>query len=139
ATVLDKQGHIIHDLSKDDFQVLENNRPQSIRYFSRDSDLPLTIGLMVDTSRSQVDVIAAERAASFRFVDKVLREDKDQVFVMKFDMNVQTPQPLTSSREKLEKALTFVDTPRRSELRSQYGGGTLLFDAVVSGSKDIMA
>ena len=138
ATILDKQGRIIHDLSKDDFQISENGRPQTIKYFSRDSDLPLTIGLMVDTSMSQVQVIAAERGASFRFLDRILREDKDQVFVMQFDMNVQTPQPLTSSRQQLEKALVYVDTPTRAELRSQVGGGTLLFDAVVNASKNIM-
>jgi VWFA-related protein len=139
ATVLDKQGRIIHDLTKDEFQVMENGRPQTIKYFSRDSDLPLTIGLMVDTSMSQVRVIGAERGASFRFLDKILREDKDQVFISKFDMTVQVSQPLTSSREKLEKALVFVDTPTRAELRSQAGGGTLLFDATVNASKDIMA
>ena len=138
ATILDKQGRIIHDLSKDDFQISENGRPQTIKYFSRDSDLPLTIGLMVDTSMSQVQVIAAERGASFRFLDRILREDIDQVFVMQFDMNVQTPQPLTSSRQQLEKALVYVDTPTRAELRSQVGGGTLLFDAVVNASKNIM-
>ena len=138
ATVLDKQGRIIHDLTKDDFLVSENGRPQSIKYFSRDSDLPLTIGLMVDTSMSQVRVIAEERAASFRFLDRILREDKDQVFVMQFDMSVQLPQPLTGSRQALEKALVFVDTPTRAELRSQAGGGTLLFDATVNASKNIM-
>ena len=138
ATVLDKQGRIIHDLTKDDFLVSENGRPQSIKYFSRDSDLPLTIGLMVDTSMSQVRVIAEERAASFRFLDRILREDKDQVFVMQFDMSVQLPQPLTGSRQALEKALVFVDTPTRAELRSQSGGGTLLFDATVNASKNIM-
>jgi len=138
ATVLDKQGHIIHDLNKDDFQVAENGRPQVIKYFSRDSDLPLTIGLMVDTSMSQVRVISEERAASFRFLDRILREDKDQVFIMQFDMNVQTPQQLTSSRQQLEKALVFVDTPTRAELRSQAGGGTLLYDAVVNASKNTM-
>ena len=139
ATVLDKQGHLIHDLTKEDFQVLENGRPQNIKYFSRDSELPLTIGLMVDTSMSQVNVIAKERAASFRFVDRILRPDRDQVFVMTFDMTVQTPQPLTSSPRALEKALAFVDTPTRAELRNQLGGGTLLFDSVVLASKTIMA
>ena len=139
ATVKDKQGRIVHDLTKDDFQVAENGRPQTIKYFSRDSDLPLTIGLMVDTSMSQVHVIGEERAASFRFLDKILREDKDQVFVMQFDMTVQTPQPLTSSRQKLEKSLVYVDTPTRAELRNQAGGGTLLFDATVNASKNIMA
>ena len=50
ATVLNKQGQIVHDLTKDDFQIAENGRPQTIRYFSRDSDLPLTLGLMIDTA-----------------------------------------------------------------------------------------
>jgi len=138
ATVFGKQGQIIHDLTKDDFQITENGRPQTIRYFSRDSDLPLTLGLLIDTSMSQVRVLDAERAASFRFLDNVLREDKDKVFIMQFDMAVQTPQPLTSSREKLEEALRFVDTPTRNELRNQYGGGTLLFDAVVNASNNVM-
>ena len=133
ATVLNKLGQIVHDLSKDDFAVWENGRPQTIKYFSRDTDLPLTLGLMVDTSMSQVHVIESERAASFRFIDQVLRENKDKVFVMKFDMAVQTSQELTSSRDKLRESLAFVDTPTRNELRNQYGGGTLLFDAVVKG------
>src|SRR2546421_484700 len=80
ATVLNKQGQIVHDLTKDDFQIAENGRPQIIKYFSRDSDLPLTLGLLVDTSMSQVHVLNAERAASFRFLDKVLREEKDKTF-----------------------------------------------------------
>jgi len=139
ATVLNKQGQIVHDLTKDDFAIAENGKPQVVKYFSRDTDLPLTLGLMVDTSMSQVNVIGAERAASFRFVDQVLREKTDQVFVMKFDMAVQTAQELTSSRDKLRQALAFVDTPTRNELRNQYGGGTLLLDAVVKASRDIMS
>ena len=139
ATVLNKQGQIVRDLSKDIFGILENGRPQTIRYFSRDTDLPLTLGLLVDTSMSQVQVIESERAASFRFIDQVLRENKDQVFVMQFDMSVQTSQELTSSRDKLRHALAFVDTPTRSELRNQYGGGTLLFDAVMKASREIMS
>jgi len=138
ATVLDRQGRIIHDLAKEDFSVAENGRPQTLRYFSRDTDLPLTLGLMVDTSMSQVKVIDAERAASFRFVDQVLREDKDKVFVMQFDMAVQISQPLTSSREDLRRALAYVDTPTRAQLQAQYGGGTLLFDAVVRASHEIL-
>jgi VWFA-related protein len=138
ANVMDKQGQIMRDLGKEDFQIAENGRPQTIRYFSRQSDLPLTLGLMVDTSMSQVNVMDAERAASFRFLDRVLRQDKDQVFVMQFDMAVQLAQPLTASMEKLRSSLRFVDTPTRNQLRSQYGGGTLLFDAVVNASKNIM-
>lgn len=138
ATVLDKQNRILRDLNREDFQILENGRPQTIKYFSRDSDLPLTLGLLVDTSMSQEHVISAERVASFHFLDRVLREKLDQAFVMQFDMAVRVPQPLTHSREDLRHALIYVDTPTRAQLREQSGGGTLLFDAVVQASKDIM-
>jgi VWFA-related protein len=138
ATVRNKNHEILRDLTKDDFQVLENGRPQIIRYFTRESDLPLTIGLMVDTSMSQVHVLDAERGASLRFLDQVLRENKDHVFIMQFDLTVQTRQPLTGSRRDLSQSLAFVDTPTRNQLRSQYGGGTLLFDSIVDASQDIM-
>ena len=138
ATVRNKKAEIVRDLEKDDFSLLEDGRPQTIRYFSRESDLPLTIGLMVDTSMSQVHVLDAERGASFRFLDHVLRENKDQVFIMQFDLTVQTRQPLTGSRRDLNSALPMVDTPTRNQLRNQYGGGTLLFDALVDASQDIM-
>src|SRR4029079_10436900 len=93
ATVRTKKNEIVRDLGKDDFLRTENGRPQTIRYFSRESDLPLTIGLMIDTSMSQQRVIESERSASFRFLDQVLRETKDKLFVMQFDMAVQLPPP----------------------------------------------
>src|SRR5277367_5394751 len=139
ATVRTKSGQLVNDLTKDDFSLIENKRPENIRYFSRESDLPLTIGLMVDTSMSQTRVLEKERSASFQFVDQVLREGKDKVFVTQFDLAVLTRQPLTSSRRDLEKTLPFVDTPSKSELRSQRGGGTLLFDAVVQAAREIMS
>jgi len=139
ATVRTKSGAIINDLTKDDFSLTENKRPQTIRYFSRESDLPLTIGLLVDTSMSQARVLENERSASFQFVDQVLREGKDTVFVTQFDMAVLTRQKLTSSRRDLEESLPSVDTPSRSELQAQRGGGTLLFDAVVKASREIMS
>jgi VWFA-related protein len=139
ATVRTKSGQIVNDLTKDDFSLLENGHPEAIKYFSRESDLPLTIGLMVDTSMSQARVLESERSASFQFVDQVLREGKDKVFVTQFDMAVLTRQELTSSRRDLEQSLPFVDTPSRNELRSQRGGGTLLFDAVVRASREIMS
>ena len=139
ATVRAKSGQLITDLTKDDFSLAENKRPQEIRYFSRESDLPLTIGLMVDTSMSQARVLESERRASFQFVDQVLREGKDKVFVTQFDMAVLTRQPPTSSRRDLEESLPNVDTPSKSELQAQRGGGTLLFDAVVKASREIMS
>jgi VWFA-related protein len=138
ATVRSKKGEIIRGLTKDDFVVLEDKRPQTIRYFSKDSDLPLTIGLMVDTSMSQQKVLDAERSASFRFLEQVLREKIDQVFIVQFDMAVRMSQDLTSARQKLEHALESVDVPSRSELAMQNGGGTLLYDAVIKASADVM-
>jgi VWFA-related protein len=138
ATVLGKKGEIIRDLSQTDFQVSENGRPQAIRYFSRQSDLPLTLGIMVDTSMSQQKVLTAERGACYRFLDQVLREEKDKAFVMQFDMIVQLKQELTSSRKKLEEVLDYVDTPTFRELQQQRGGGTLLYDAIISACRDVM-
>lgn len=138
ATVHDKKGAIIRGLGKDDFSLSEDGRPQTIRYFSRESDLPLTLGLMVDTSMSQERVMEAERGASFRFLDQVLRENKDKVFIMQFDMAVMLRQELTSSLRALNETLSLVDTPTRRDLEYQTGGGTLLYDAVVQASKDIM-
>src|SRR5712692_5126844 len=116
ATVRTKKGEIIRDLAKEDFLLSENGRPQAIRYFARQSDLPLTIGLMVDTSMSQRRVLDSERAASFRFLDQVLRDAKDQVFIMQFDMAIVMRQQLTSSFKKLNDALAYVETPSRDEL-----------------------
>jgi VWFA-related protein len=138
ATVRNKRGSLIRDLGKDDFSLSEDGRPQAIRYFSQQSDLPLTLGLMVDTSMSQARVMEAERGACFRFLDQVLRENKDQVFIMQFDMAVILRQELTSSLRRLNDALSFVDTPTRRDLEAQTGGGTLLYDAVIQAAKDIM-
>jgi VWFA-related protein len=139
ASVRNKQGGLIHDLKKEDFTVLENGRPQTIKYFSRDTDLPLTIGLMVDTSTSQIKVIEGERGASFRFIDHILRENKDKIFVLQFDMAVMMKQTLTDSRPKLEEALSLVDIPTDKQLRAGgWAPGTILYDAVVQASKDTM-
>lgn len=138
ASVRDKKGAFIRDLSRDDFSLIEDGRPQTITYFSRETNLPLTLGLMVDTSMSQHRLLDAERGASYRFLDRMLR-DKDQVFIMQFDMAVQLSQDLTSSRKQLEDTLPLVDTPTRDELRMEgMRGGTLLYDAVVKASNDIM-
>jgi VWFA-related protein len=138
ATVRTKKNEIVRDLTKDDFLLSENSRPQTIRYFSRESDLPLTVGLMIDTSMSQQRVLESERTASFRFLDQVLRESKDKLFVMQFDMAVLLRQPLTSSRRELEATLPYVDTPTRRDLSLQTGGGTLLYDAIVQASNTVL-
>ncbi|HUD98632.1 MAG TPA: VWA domain-containing protein [Bryobacteraceae bacterium] len=139
ATVRNKKGAFVRDLGQDDFSVAENGRPQTIRYFSRQTDLPLTLGLMIDTSMSQKRVMEAERIASYTFLEQILREKKDQVFIMQFDLSPILRQELTSSFLKLSEALQRVDTPNINDLRSQTGGGTMLYDALVKACREIMA
>ena len=100
ATVRDKQGKIVQNLTKDDFTLEEDGRPQAIRYFSRETDLPLTLGLLIDTSMSQRRVLGQERTASYRFLDQVLREDKDKAFVIHFDREVELDRR-ASCRERV--------------------------------------
>jgi VWFA-related protein len=138
ATVRNKTGALVGNLGQDDFSLAEDGRPQAIRYFARESDLPLTLGLMVDTSGSQRRVLDAERGASLRFLDQVVRPAKDHVFILQFDSLVQIRQGLTSSVGKLDDALAYVDTETMSQLRRQQGGGTLLYDAVIRASDDVM-
>jgi VWFA-related protein len=138
ATVRNKTGALAGNLSRGDFSLSEDGRPQAIRYFARETDLPLTIGLMVDTSGSQQRVLDAERGASMDFLDQVVRENKDKVFIMQFDSAVQLRQDLTSSIRKLQDVLAYVDTETERQLRIQHGGGTLLYDAVVRASNDVM-
>ncbi len=111
ATVRDKQGQIVRSLTRDDFAIEEDGRPQAIRYFAQQSDLPLTIGLLVDTSGSERRMIPTERQASYTFFERILRPEKDKAFLIHFDHDVELLQDLTSSRERLEKALDLLDKP----------------------------
>jgi VWFA-related protein len=112
ATVRDKHGKIVNNLTKDDFVLEEDGRPQTLHYFSQESSLPLTLGLLVDTSMSQRRVLRQERTASSSFLDQMLRPDKDKAFLIHFDHEVELDQDLTSSREKLRTALDSLQTPQ---------------------------
>jgi VWFA-related protein len=152
VTVRDKHGKIVRDLTKDDFTLQEDGRPQTIRYFSQEANLPLTLGLLVDTSRSQTNVLDAERNASRGFLDQMLVQEKDKAFLIHFDREVELLQDLTSSREKLQAALELLKTPSdrdrsndpndsgdsRSGSGSHHGDGTQLYDAVFLASNELM-
>jgi VWFA-related protein len=156
ATVRDKHGQLIRNLTKDDFVLDQDGHPQTISYFAADSDLPLTLGLLVDTSMSQRRVLDQERDASHAFLDHLLREDKDKAFVIHFDHEVELLQDLTSSRQKLEASLDQLGRPQFSQTGSggssggdpngggsrgshgYGGGGTLLYDAVFLASDELM-
>jgi len=161
ATVRDKHGKIVNSLTKDDFTLTEDGRPQSIHYFSRDTDLPLTLGLLVDTSLSQRRVLDQERSASHSFLDQMVRENRDKAFIIHFDHEVELLQDLTSSHQKLEQALNALKTPDYTQTDSNggggngpggghgggqgggrhgghHGGGTTLYDAVFLASDELM-
>ncbi len=105
ATVRDKDGVLVSNLSKDDFELYEDGVLQDIKYFTRQADLPLTIGLLVDTSVSQENLIYEERTAGYRFFDKVLRIEKDLAFLMSFDIDVELLQDLTAAKPLLQDGL----------------------------------
>ena len=130
ATVHDADGKVVKNLTRGDFVLLEDGAPQRIDYFAQESDLPLTIGLLVDTSRSQTGVLEKERSASYTFLDQVLREGVDQAFVVHFDLRVETLQRPTSSRDDLELALGRLKIPERDS--------TLVFSAIKDSSEDLM-
>lgn len=136
VTVRDKSGQIVRDLDKGDFAIRENGKSQVIQYFSRESDLPLTVGLLVDTSFSQGRVLENERGASYRFLDQVLRDSKDQAVIVQFDQAVVIRQGLTSSHKDLQDTLAQLDLP--TEKQAAYGSGTLLYDAIRTASIQTM-
>lgn len=152
ATVHDKHGNIVNNLNKDDFVLEEDGRTQTIRYFTRDTDLPLSFGLLVDTSRSQLQALDQERTGSAAFVNSVLREGKDSAFLIHFDHEVELLQDVTSSRQKLVSKLQ--DLEESPEDNQQGGGGypgggsgrrgggwgkgTLLYDSIFLASDEVM-
>lgn len=145
ATVRDAQGRVIKNLTQDDFVLQEDGRPQVIRYFAKESGLPLTLGLLVDTSISQKRVLAEERTASLRFLMQVLRPEQDRAFVIHFDREVELLQDLTSSRERLDGALARLQVPTlppRKHGAPKIGlfalGGTDLYDSLLLASDDIL-
>jgi VWFA-related protein len=130
ATVHDHDGKIVNNLTADDFVLLEDGVPQKIRYFARETDLPLQVCLLVDTSRSQTNVLGEESKASTTFLDEVLREGKDQACVVHFDTHVETLQGLTASRADLQAALARLSIPDQL--------ATLIYSAVRDSSENIM-
>jgi VWFA-related protein len=155
ATVRDKHGQIVNNLTKDDFKLEQDGHPQNIHYFAKETDLPLTLGLLVDTSMSQRRVLEQERSASYGFLNDLMRPDKDKAFIIHFDWDIELLQDLTSSHPKLEAALEKLDMPQFDQAgggsqgggggsggggggHRRSGGGTTLYDAVFLASDEMM-
>jgi len=119
-TVLNRRNKLVPDLQKEDFQVYDEKSPQDIRYFSRQTDLPLRIGMLVDTSNSIRDRIKFEQDASINFLFSVLRRGRDEAFVMTFDDEPQVVQAFTSDAGLLRDQI----------MQTRAGGGTAIYDAI---------
>src|SRR5881275_634145 len=119
-TVLNRRHKLVPDLQEGDFKVFDEGKAQEIRYFSKQTDLPLRIGMLLDTSNSIRDRIKFEQEASVSFLFSVLRHNKDQAFVMTFDDEPQILQPFTSDTGAL----------RDQVMGTRAGGGTAIYDAI---------
>lgn len=135
-SVRDKKGALIGDLQKEDFAIYEDGKQQTIKYFTRESDLPLTIGLLVDVSRSQENLIQVEKHAAEQFFSRVLRP-KDMAFLISFGSEAELLQDSTNSVRLLRAGLDQL------RVSASFGGfhpgpvptasqqrGTIMYDAI---------
>jgi VWFA-related protein len=142
--VKDKHGMLIPNLTKEDFQIFEDGKPQTIKYFSAESHEPLTLGIMIDTSASQTRVLDIEQQACAEFLHQVLNA-KDLAFVINFDVDVDLDQDFTNNIRDLTRALN------KMQINAGVGGGppglgggpvpttprgTLLYDAIYLGADE---
>jgi hypothetical protein len=163
VTVRDKKGALVTSLKISDFALTEDGRPQTIKSFTRESNLPFRLGLLVDTSRSVSGAMDSERKAAGKFVDAMLPADpksttqKDEAFLIHFDHEVELLEDFTNSREKLHHELDDMGPTRAAQNsngpetsdsdsgsrggggQSRRGGGTQLYDAIyLSSGADLM-
>jgi Ca-activated chloride channel homolog len=125
-TVTDKKGRFVTDLSKSDFDIVENKKAQTIQQFTAESDLPLRIAILVDTSNSIREQFRFEQQAAIRFIESVLRPKEDRLMLVSFDSAAEMVTDLTGDQKKLEEGIKSM----------RPGGGTALYDAIYFASKE---
>jgi len=125
-TVSDKKNRFVTDLEQSDFKVVDNRKPQTILRFARESNLPLRIGILIDTSNSIRDRLRFEQEAAIEFLKGVLKEAQDKAFLVSFDTAAELVVDFTHDIEKLAKGIRGL----------RAGGGTALYDAVFFASRD---
>jgi VWFA-related protein len=147
--VKDKHGALIPNLTKDDFNIAEDGKPQTIKYFTAESNLPLTLGIMIDSSASQTNVLDMEKQVGGAFLKQILT-DKDEAYVISFDISVDLLQDFTRDVHRLQSALdkAKINADFTSGGIPGMGGGpvpvqnpkgTLLFDAVYLSAHDMLS
>ncbi len=125
-SVTDKKGRFVTDLGKNDFEVFENKKPQEVLEFTAETDLPLRLAILIDTSNSIRDRFRFQQEAATDFVKSVVRIQRDKAIVVSFDTSAELVADLTDDTQKLENAI--------HELRP--GGGTALYDAIFYACRD---
>src|ERR1700726_970143 len=147
--VKDKHGALIPNLTKDDFDIQEDSTPQTVKYFTAETNLPLTLGIMIDASGSQRNVIDMEKEVGGAFLRQILT-DKDEAYVISFDISVDLLQDFTRDVHRLQAALNKakVNVDYTSGGIPGMGGGpvpqhnspgTLLYDAVYLSAHDMLS
>jgi VWFA-related protein len=150
VTVRDKHGAIVPNLTKDDFTLTEDGRPQTIKYFNHDTNLPLTLGLLVDTSMSQRNALDSEKTASEHFLDQMMTDTRDRAFLIQFDREVDLLEDISPDKAKLRAAVDQIGAPQfrntgdsqdssdKNGGRRMGGGGTTLYDAIYLASNEVI-
>jgi len=147
--VKDKHGALIPNLTKEDFEVNEDAKPQTVKYFTAESNLPLTLGILIDSSGSQLRVLDMEKEVGGAFLKQILT-DKDLAYVMDFNVDATLVQDYTRDTQRLQKALNSVKINAGYTMPTLPGAGggpvptaqqagTVLFDAVYLSSHDMLA
>jgi VWFA-related protein len=143
-TVKDKQGALVPHLTRNDCSVFEDKVPQTLKNFNAENNLPLTLGILLDTSGSQTRVLPLEQEAGGEFLRQVLRQ-KDQAFALSVDVNVDVLQDLTNSPRMLSKALDKAEINAPGSIgpgpvpTSGDPRGTVLYDAIYLAAREKMA
>jgi VWFA-related protein len=125
-TVTDKKGRFITDLTRDEIQVFENKTPQTISDFTAETDLPLRLGILIDTSNSIRERFKFEQEAAISFINSVVREGRDKAMVVSFDTSAELVSDLVDDLDKLQTAIRSL----------RPGGGTALYDALYFACRD---
>ncbi|PYV93724.1 MAG: VWA domain-containing protein [Acidobacteria bacterium] len=125
-TVMDRKGKLVTDLDKSNLKLYEDNKLQTITNFSRETDLPLTIALVIDTSTSIRERFKFEQEAAIDFLYRTLRPKKDKALLVTFDSAIELVQDYTDNPEVLSKAIRQI----------RPGGGTKMLDAIYLASQE---
>jgi VWFA-related protein len=148
--VKDKRGGLIPNLTKDDFTIAEDGSPQTVKYFTAESNLPLTLGILIDSSGSQRNVLDMEKEVGGAFLKQILT-DKDEAFVIDFNIDSNLAQDFTRDVQRLQKALNSVKINAGITMPTLPGAGggpvptasaqrgTVLYDAVYLSAHDMLA